>query len=222
MSVYIHMTAAEQRQLAEKQANGERLTSRERSYLMQKQQDAQGEGRRLAGVVQADNAKAIDAATPGHLKRPRNLPAEALALYTAGQQFQTPELKRRIAKLREEAAAREKEIDAETAQRAKEYAIQSDPSVQDALRHCDSVAERLPELADGFAELRGLLEGGGTAVVQDYWRRAVELTSAAREKTANAVSKTGVVLNDAEQEYMKAKVAFERANAHSEFARDQV
>lgn len=214
----IYLDPLERKRLAEKQARGDvRLTSRERGYLMQKEQDARAEGKRLATIVEADNRKVIEASTPDHLKRPRNLAQEAIDQYTKDGRYVAPELKRRLATLQEQAAAREKEIDKEMEAKAKAHAIANDPSVQDALEHCESASQRLPELAEQFAELRGLLLGGGPAVLPDYWRRAAEVTAAAREKTAEAVDRAGKTLDDATRQYCESKIAFECAESERDY-----
>jgi hypothetical protein len=211
MGTYFYMSDIDKRRIAEKQKNGEPLTSYERGCLMQLEQDAQQEGKRLAAVIRADNAKAIEAATPEWQRRPRNAKAELLTLLDDPTQFKDGRAKRRIAELREEAAAEEKRIDAIMEQKRLAHEVETDPEVQRALQHHDLASKNAaPEDQNAWTELRGLVLGGGAAVVPQYWQRAAALAEHAKQRNGDEISKTAADLDAQFKKY---------TDAHAEFAK---
>ena len=214
-----YLTTADKAKLAEWRAKhpDAPLTTDERALRRQEMEEARQEGTRLGGIVTADNAKTIDAATPDWQKKPRNLAREALAQHERGDGFKTPEVQKRIAQLRDQAAARDAEIEIEMEDKRIAYEVESSPEVVRALTHCDVATKSAAEEDKSqYAELRGLLTGGGAQVVGIYWQRVADLAERAKQRDGEKISETGKALDESYRKYCDSHAAFERSCAAAE------
>jgi hypothetical protein len=178
----------------------------ERMYLLQVHDDSKAEGERVNNVVSADKAKAAEAATPDHLKRPINAWAKLVEAFEDSPQYKDPALMKRIEQYRERAKAEEKRIDGIMAEKKAKWEQEQNPEMEAARAHFAGVEIPDEDRLD-WEEAKGILDSGNAA---KYYEVAAGLLERKRARIVGALDAKRGALDAAQKEH---------CDSHSELAR---
>lgn len=156
----------------------------ERRRLRRAEQQGQVEGEQRAAIEERAKKQAEHDATPIHLRRPENIFSRLIAEWDS--KSYRPDVARKIKNYRKLETQRGKEIDAEMAERLRQYDVENNPETESAREHWEkaSAAVETEEERQEWARLKGLIEGGGA---MDYWDQVAPIMQARLETIQAAI-----------------------------------
>ena len=180
------------------------LSYEERRRLRKAEELGAAEAATLAQEQERARQAAELAATPTHLRRPRNVWLDLLA--TMEGHASQPGMTQRIAEYKRRAEVEDERIKNEMEDKARRFEVESNPETAKAREHLLALGPGADEAeSHELARLAGLVEGGGAA---EYWAQVAPLTQArlakVQERAAEAAKARTV--HDAEWEALQAEL----------------
>ena len=142
------------------------LPAYERRRLRRAEEQGRREGMERNAIEEAARKKAEYESIPEHLRRPENIFNRLIAEH---EDFSyRPDVANRIKKFKKLAVEREKEINAEMADKLRQYEVENNPETKPALEHWEraNVSAETEEQKQEWARLKGLIDSGHASL---YW-----------------------------------------------------